>query len=677
MANRLINEKSPYLLQHAYNPVDWFPWGEEAFEKARRESKPVMVSIGYSTCHWCHVMEQESFEDEEVATILNEKFVSIKVDREERPDIDSIYMKVCQALTGQGGWPLNVFLTPEQKPFYAGTYFPKKDRFGRPGLINVLNQLAMQYEQNHEKVIRVSDNILQALSQNEESSEGLKEDVIDDCFSHYHNTFDEQYGGFGSNPKFPSPHQLMFLLRYHYWKEDDDALSMVVKTLDAMANGGIYDHIGYGFARYSVDEKWLVPHFEKMLYDNAMLAIAYTEAFQLIGNSSYQQIVDEILTYISRDMLDSGGGFYSAEDADSEGVEGKFYLWDIDEIYEVLDKETADLFCRAYNITRTGNFEGHNIPNLIDTSVHHLADEVNIPVKVLLEKLEEAKKSLLAIRGKRIHPHKDDKILTSWNALMITAFAKAGMVFGDENYLLIAKQALSFIEEKLTVDGKLMARFRNGEVKHLAYIDDYAFMIWALDTLYDTTFDPSYIIKAKYYADQMIELFWDKDEGGFFINQHQEDLIMRPKEIYDGAIPSGNSVAAYQLLRLSKRTGETTYDDFVKQMFKKFSSDVERYPAGYSFFLMAFMQTLMSTNELVIIKGSHRNNFEEAVLAIQKSFLPEVILIAGEKKAVMRAAPYTEPYTLIDDQTTYYYCHHFQCDQPTTDFHTIKTKLFT
>ncbi|WP_306811065.1 thioredoxin domain-containing protein [Irregularibacter muris] len=545
-SNRLIHEKSPYLLQHAHNPVDWYPWGEEAFEKATREDKPIFLSIGYSTCHWCHVMERESFEDEEVAKILHDHFVAIKVDREERPDLDHIYMTFCQAITGQGGWPLTVFLTPDQKPFYAGTYFPKQDMGSRIGLVTLLNKIKELWQTKRDELLSTSSENTKSIQDHIDNvdHQDIEKYVVEETLGYFKENFDEIYGGFGFAPKFPTPHNLRFLLRC--WKEnkEEEVLNMVEKTLQSMYAGGIYDHIGYGFSRYSTDGEWLVPHFEKMLYDNALLAITYLETYQVTSNPLYAQVAEEIFTYILRDMSHPDGGFYSAEDADSEGVEGKFYVWSKEEITNILGEKEGEEFCKLFDITTYGNFEGKNIPNLIDYGLSHPKDQ---------GKIQQWKEKLFEYREKRIHPHKDDKILTSWNGMMIAALAMGGKVLKKDEYISAAEKSIHFILKNLRDErGRLYARFREGERAYLGYLDDYAYIVWALTELYDATYNFDYIQLAKEINGQMIELFWDEEKGGLFFNgKDAESLLFRPKDIFDGAMPSGNSVATLNFLKLA------------------------------------------------------------------------------------------------------------------------------
>jgi len=680
--NRLINEKSPYLLQHAYNPVDWYPWSEEAFEKAKSENKPVFVSIGYSTCHWCHVMERESFENEEIARILNEKFVSIKVDREERPDIDSIYMLVCQMMNGHGGWPLNVFLTPDRVPFYTGTYFPRESRYGMPGFKDVLNYLYQQFTENPDRIKDVGAKVKQALELSREKGKqtSLTKDTIINAFRYYKQTFDPQYGGFGEPPKFPMPHSFVFLLMYAKFYENQDALTMVTKTLDGLARGGIYDHIGYGFSRYSVDEKFLVPHFEKMLYDNALLAMAYTDAFRMTKNPRYKKITEEIVEYVLRDMVHPAGGYYSAEDADSEGEEGKFYVWTPEEVKIVLGEKLGTLFCQAYDITEKGNFEGKNIPNLITSHLEVIAKEEGISLAELAEKLEKARQKLFQHREMRVRPFRDDKILTAWNGLMIAALAKAGRVFQQASYVEAAEKAVSFITHNLIQSDRVMVRYRDGEVKNKGFIDEYAFLLWGYMELYESTFAPFYLEEAKKLAGNMIDLFWDDQVGGFFFSGNDVDpLLIRQKESYDGALPSGNSVAAFQLLKLAKLTGDFTLEEKVQRIFRFFSKDIHDYPNGHAMMLQSLILSQEAMKEVVIIMDDETEEVVDFIKQIQENFHPEISLMVinrNELTKLSKIAPFIEDYVMINEQPTIYVCENYQCNQPTNDFQTAKDLLF-
>ncbi|GAB7387628.1 thioredoxin domain-containing protein [Bacillaceae bacterium] len=689
--NRLIHEKSPYLLQHAYNPVDWHPWGEEAFAIAKAEDKPIFLSIGYSTCHWCHVMERESFEDEEVAAFLNRHFVPVKVDREERPDIDHIYMTVCQEMTGQGGWPLTVIMTPEKEPFFAGTYFPKKRRFGRPGLMEILAHIHERWAQDKEAVRKTAKRVTEAIRERatakNEQAEALggetvlSRETLHKAYAQYVDTFDPEYGGFGEAPKFPTPHHLLFLLRYWKTTGDPHALAMVEKTLQCMHAGGIYDHLGFGFARYSTDRRWLVPHFEKMLYDNALLAYTYLEAYQATKDGRYAQVAEEIFTYVLRDMTSPEGAFYSAEDADSEGVEGKFYVWTPGEIKGVLGEEDGAWFCRIYGVTEHGNFAGKNILNLIDSPLERFAQDENLEIEALHNKLASLRKKLFAAREKRVHPHKDDKILTAWNGLMIAALAKGAQVLGQERYLEAGEKALAFIFAKLRrSDGRLLARYRDGEARYPGFLDDYAFLIWALLELYEASFDPQYLEDALRLHRDMIKLFWDNKEGGlFFYGEDSERLIMRPKELYDGAIPSGNSVAALNLLRLAKITADEEITRLAERQLQTFAAKAERYPSAYAYFLMAHWFALGPSKEIVLAGDPADREFRELLAAVRSYYLPEAVTLVHpegkEGERVETIAPFIKGQRAVGGRPTAYVCENYACHAPVTDEEELRSLL--
>jgi len=686
-ANRLIHEKSPYLLQHAYNPVDWYPWGEEAFRKAAREDKPVFLSIGYSTCHWCHVMERESFEDDEVAELLNRSFVAVKVDREERPDVDHIYMAVCQAMTGQGGWPLTVILTPDKKPFFAGTYFPKRTRYGRIGLMELLRQIERRWRDDRES-LEAFGNRLAAAIRGEEDGRSREERLAerpawdpalaDEAFAQLEAYFDNTYGGFGRPPKFPIPHQIMFLFRYHRRTGNGKALEMAVRTLDGMARGGIRDHIGEGFARYSTDEKWLVPHFEKMLYDNALLAMAYTEAYQITGEERHAEVARGILRYVSRDMTGPDGEFHSAEDADSEGEEGKFYLWAPDEVAEALG-EDAGWFCELYGITEKGNFEGRNIPNLIDADPDAVAAKWGMTAEELRRRAAEAREKLFARREQRIRPHKDDKVLTAWNGLMIAACAKAAAAFGDPALEEAARRAEAFLWRNLRrPDGRILARWRDGEAAVPGFVDDYAFYAWGLLELYHATFDPVYLERAMELSREMLRLFWDEEEGGFhFYGSDAEELLHRFKETYDGAQPSGNAVAAANFVRLSGLTGDETWASYAERIFEAFAGRAARYPSGHAMLLVAWLHASAPSREFVVVGKRGDPATERFLNGLQRRFLPEAAVLhippetdgeagAEEKprETILRIAPYAREYRLKNGQSAVYACENFACREP-------------
>ncbi|MBR0596979.1 thioredoxin domain-containing protein [Sinanaerobacter chloroacetimidivorans] len=588
--NRLIHEKSPYLLQHAHNPVDWFPWGEEAFQKAQKEDKPVFLSIGYSTCHWCHVMAHESFEDNDVAQALNKDFVSIKVDKEERPDIDAVYMTVCQAVTGRGGWPLTIIMSPNQKPFFAGTYFPKTKHYQIPGLLDILSAVTEEWKKNRRDLEETGDKIIQALNKAEGEEKGIHWDteagfaarrMVTEAKELFQSSFDEKYGGFGESPKFPSPHNLMFLLRCYKLEKDESALYMVEKTLRYMYRGGIFDHIGFGFSRYSTDNKWLVPHFEKMLYDNALLAIIYLETFQITEKEIYRMIAAKTLDYILREMTDSEGGFYSAQDADSEGIEGKYYVFDPAETIRLLGEEDGAYFNEYFDISERPNFEEGSIPNLIKNELYEQNDS----------KIDDLIKKVYEYRLTRTMLHKDDKQLTSWNSLMIVAFAKAYKALNDDKYLQAAEKAAAFISNSLSKEnGKLFVRYREGEAAGDGTLDDYAFFIWALLEIYEANYNSNYLDQAIKLSKIMQKQFWDEKSGGFFLtDKDAEGLIYRPKETYDGAVPSGNSAACYVLIKLSKLTGMQEPKELANKQLGFLMKHVAGYPAGHSFALMAFM----------------------------------------------------------------------------------------
>ncbi|MFU0789855.1 thioredoxin domain-containing protein [Virgibacillus proomii] len=669
--NRLLHEKSPYLLQHAYNPVNWYPWSEEAFVEAKQQNKPIFLSIGYSTCHWCHVMARESFEDREVASILNDNFISIKVDREERPDIDSIYMKVCQMMAGHGGWPLSIFMTPDKVPFYAGTYFPKQQKYGMPSFVDVLHGLSKKFQQDPQHILEVTKSVENALDRTitPKSNQRLTEKHVEEAYNQLEKSFDFKYGGFDKAPKFPMPHNLMFLMRQFYFTKNTAPLKKVEHTLDSMAAGGIYDQIGFGFSRYSTDEMWLVPHFEKMLYDNALLLIAYTEAFQITHRPFYRKMIEEMIEFISREMTSADGAFYSAIDADSEGVEGKYYVWDYEEIITILGDELGNLYATLYDITPEGNFSGSNIPNRIQSNKVSIAEQSETFEKTIEDKLESARKKLLQEREKRVYPHVDDKVLTSWNGLMIAGLAKAGKVFQNKTYLTMAQQAMQFIENHLVQNGRLMARYRDNETKYVGYLDDYAFLLWGYSELYDATFHLTYLQKAKQLLDQMLELFWDHEHGGFYFSgKDSETLIAKDKGIYDGALPSGNSVAAVMLVRMGYLTGETRYLDYAEEMFYSFYDDLKIQASASPFFMQSLQLMEFPAKEVVII-GSNADPKKQAFLQqLQDMFLPNVTILSLEDSdQVNGIAPFASAYRAINGETTIYVCENFSCKQPTTN----------
>ncbi|MCK4370592.1 MAG: thioredoxin domain-containing protein, partial [Candidatus Lokiarchaeota archaeon] len=626
--NHLSNEKSPYLLQHVENPVDWYPWGEKAFNKAKQEDKPIFLSIGYSTCHWCHVMAHESFEDEEVAELMNEIFISIKVDREERPDIDKIYMTVCQMMTGSGGWPLTIIMTPDKKPFFAGTYFPKQTRFGRIGLIDLIKRIKELWNNQRTELINSADQITFNLQNIDQESPGKKfaEPTLRGTYQQLSSQFDSTNGGFGNRPKFPTPHNLIFLLRY--WKRTGDkkALEMVEKTLQEMRKGGIYDHIGFGFHRYSTDSVWLVPHFEKMLYDQALIAIAYIEAYQATKNAIYKQTAEEIFPYVLRDMTSPEGGFYSAEDADSEGEEGKFYIWSKEELGQILEKKELDLATKVFNIEQSGNYLEESTGKKTGRNILHLK---SIPESEIQDEMEKIRIKLFNDREKRIHPHKDDKILTDWNGLMIAALAKGAVVFQGKKYLNAAKNATDFLLSKLREsNGKLLHRYKDGSSEIQGYLSDYTFFIWGLIELYEATFDVFYLKTALELHQIQIDDFWDESIGGFYFTAiNSEKLLTRQKEIYDGAIPSGNSIAMLNLLRLSYITGNHELEEKADILSRVFSDKVKTSPLAYTQFLVAIDFAIGPTYSLVIAGDSDAEDTKELIRTILNEYLPNKVFM--------------------------------------------------
>jgi len=677
--NRLVFEKSPYLLQHARNPVDWYPWGSEAFEKARKENKPVFLSIGYSTCHWCHVMEHESFEDEEVAALLNENFVPVKVDREERPDIDNVYMNVCRALTGRGGWPLTVVMTPDKTPFFAGTYFPKTSRFGREGMMDLVPRLREAWDENRDQLRQQGEQILSRLASRSKTRPGseLDESVLERGFQQLERSFDAEHGGFGNAPKFPTPHRLLFLLRYWHRTGNEQALTMVKDTLRSLRRGGVFDHVGFGFHRYSTDQRWLVPHFEKMLYDQALLLMAYVETSQATGDQYFADSAREIITYVLRDMTAPTGGFYSAEDADSEGVEGKFYLWTAGQIDKVLGDQ-ASLYKAVYNIEAEGNFQNpHTPPN---TNIPHLtaswaslAQSHDLSVSQLRSQVESARKKLFAAREKRIHPYKDDKVLTDWNGLMIAALAKAARVLDEPRYAKAAQQAADFLWDNVrNEEGRLLKRFRDGEAALPAHLEDYAFMVWGVLDLYESNFEIRNLQRAVELNEQMLEHFWDEEGGGlYFTADDVQGLPVRSKEIYDGAIPSGNSAAILNLLRLARITGRVEWEEKASLIARAFSTRVQRGPSAHALLLCALDFGFGPSHEVVIAGESGGADTSEMLDALRGIFAPNKVVLfrpSGEGDApITGIAPFTEKQTVLGGKATAYVCQNHRCELPTND----------
>ncbi len=669
MSNKLKNEQSPYLLQHAENPVNWYPWGNEAFEKAREENKPIFLSIGYSTCHWCHVMAHESFEDTEVAKLINEVFISIKVDREERPDIDKVYMTVCQMMTGQGGWPLTIIMTPDKKPFFAGTYFPKTSRFGRMGLLDLILRIKQLWNGEKEKVIESAEQITLTLNNmtSEAPGDKLNKKILEKAFTQLKVQFDNKRGGFSNRPKFPTPHNLLFLLRYWSRTRDKNALEMVEKTLQEMRKGGIYDHIGFGIHRYSTDAEWLVPHFEKMLYDQALISMAYLEAYQATKNELYAKTAREIFSYVLRDMTSPEGGFYSAEDADSEGVEGKFYVWSQEEIENSLEKDDAEYVINLFNIQREGNYLEEAIQKKTGENILHLKKIEG----TLDSRLERIREELFKIRDKRIHPYKDDKVLTDWNGLMIAALAKGAQVLREEKYLKAAEKALNFIISKMKdSNNRLLHRYRGGKAEILAYIDDYAFLTWGLIELYESTFETYYLKTALELNEELIEHFWDNDIAGFFFTPDDgEKLISRQKEIYDGAIPSGNSVSMLNLLRLSRITGNTELEEKAEYIGRVFAEKIKSAPIAYTQLLNAVDFGIGPSFSLVIAGDTNAEDTNSMLNVVHEYYLPNKVLIFRPMEnyppKIDEFSNFIEWFDKFEEKATAYICINKTCKPPT------------
>ena len=660
MANRLKQEKSPYLMQHGENPVDWYPWCDEAFLTAAREDKPIFLSIGYSTCHWCHVMAHESFADSEVADLLNRAFISIKVDREERPDIDAVYMSVCQAMTGSGGWPLTIFMTPEQKPFFAGTYFPKYGGYGRFGLMDLLEWVADLWKNNREELLRAGSQITAAINQ-EQTGNGQKPNrsLVERAYSQLAKRFDHKWGGFGAAPKFPTPHNLLFLMRYADTLQESNAMKMAEITLEDMAKGGIFDHIGGGFSRYSTDEMWMVPHFEKMLYDNTLLLIAYVKAYQYTKRECFADTANRTARYILRELSSVEGGYYCGQDADSEGVEGKYYVFTPEEVKAVLGEGDGEEFCRLYDITDSGNFEGKSIPNRIHSSENGW--EMDDP---RLGKLYNYRLS-------RTQLHKDDKILLSWNAWAMIAFAKAGQALEEPSYLDAAIRIHDFIESKMVTEhDRLYLRYRDGEAAYVGQLEDYGVYALALLELYRATFNVNYLKAAVHRAKQMVELFEDKNKGGYFMTAFDgEQLIARPKETNDGAMPSGNSVAAMVLQTLASLTGELEWQSAADRQLSFLAGEIGKYPSASCFGVLAMMAALYPHRELVCATSDGLPGEFTAYFREQPADDLQVLLKTRENaETLAECAPFTKDYPIPEQGSMYYLCEGGACKAPVSDF---------
>ncbi len=648
MSNRLQYETSPYLLQHKENPVDWYPWCDEAFERAKQEDKPIFLSIGYSACHWCHVLAHESFEDDEIAEILNRDFISIKVDKEERPDIDSVYMAVCQAFTGSGGWPTSIFMTADQKPFFAGTYFPKTSRGGMIGFKELLMSISKVWENDRASLLEQSEEIINHLNRTEVSNDNAEIELTHSAVSVYNKIYDEKYGGFGHAPKFPTPHNILFLLSYYERYKDKSCLQMAEHTLTQMYRGGMFDHIGFGFCRYSTDKKFLVPHFEKMLYDNALLILAYCRAYCVTNNGLYLEIAEKTADYILREMASKNGGFFSAQDADSDGEEGKYYLFTPDEIIKVLGRENGEKFNRHFDITSTGCFEGKSIPNLLHS------DPTDKSFEAFLPKLQQFRKNRYSL-------HLDDKILTSWNSLMIAAMCELYLISKNEVYLNAAQKADEFIGKHLCEDNTLFVSFRDGKRGVKGFLDDYASYIFAELSLYRATLDNSYLNRAKQICDKVVNDFGD-DTGGFYLYSKQsEELILRPKDAYDGAIPSGNSLMTYNFVKLYHLTLDDKYKALAEKQLDFISAAANSYPSNHAMFLTALLEYNEPPMKVTVVDdNANINNFALNLPA-------NAMIILLEKP--------TKEHSLKDGKTTYYVCKGRSCMPPTNDLNELLNAL--
>ena len=680
MPNRLINETSPYLLQHAENPVDWYPWGEEALGRARDEDRPILLSIGYSACHWCHVMERESFENDDIADLMNEHFVNIKVDREERPDLDAVYMEAVQMMTGSGGWPMTVFLTPEGRPYYGGTYFPPEDRMGMPGFPRLLAAASQAYHTNKGEIERVTRQLAEQMGRTGQMPTGftpLTTEVMHNAYSQLATQFDHLNGGFGNAPKFPQPMTPEFLLRYNRHGFNARALEMVELTLQKMAYGGMYDQVGGGFHRYSTDAYWLVPHFEKMLYDNALLARLYLHAWQVTGKPLYRRITEETLDYVLREMTDPAGGFYSAQDADSEGVEGKFFVWTPDELRPLLGDD-ADLVVGYYGVSERGNFEGANILNVARPPEEY-ADQRSVSEAHLLAAIARARAVLLDVREQRIHPLRDDKVLTSWNGLMLRAFAEAGAALARADYLDAARRNADFLLSSMRDDNRRLLRtWRNGEAKLNGYLEDYACLADGLLSLHEATLEPRWLQEAVSIADGMNELFWDDAVGGFYdTGSDHETLVIRPRDVFDNAQPCGGSVASDVLLRLGVITGNDGYSSRGATPLRAMQQLLGRAPAATGHWLGALDFYVSLPKEIVLVGGREQTETAAMLREVGQRYLPNRVVVGmtdpGEPP--IKDSPLLEQRVMQDGLPTAYVCEHYACQLPVNTANDLARQL--
>jgi uncharacterized protein len=688
MPNRLEREKSPYLLQHKDNPVDWYPWGDEAFALAQRDDRPIFLSIGYATCHWCHVMERESFEDEDVAQLMNDTFVNIKVDREERPDVDHIYMSVCQMMTGHGGWPLTVIMTPDRKPFFVGTYLPRESQGGRAGMLDLVPSVREAWAEQRETLLSSADDITETLIRSSTGRTQVKpmdQTVLHGAAAQLSRRYDPVHGGFGTAPKFPTPHNLLFLLRYWFRSGDASALQIVEQTLTRMRQGGLFDQVGFGFHRYSTDQFWLLPHFEKMLYDQALMTLAYTDAFQATRKPLLGKTAREIITYVLRDLTSPEGAFYSAEDADSEGEEGKFYVWTEEEIRQALDEEHRSIAIDAFTIHPEGNFldeatqrkTGANIPHLRDP-LEAIAARHGLSEEEASRRLEEARQKLFHVRGRRVRPGLDDKVLTDWNGLMIGAIARAAHVFNDPELASAAEASARFVLDRLRRnDGSLLHRYRDGEAAIEGLLDDYAFLSWGLIELYNATRDTHWLSTSLELTEIMIRDFADADNGGFFMTRDSHQLIVRPKEHLDSAMPSGNSIAMLNLFRLARLTGRQTLEGMAHKVAISASESVRQFPSAYTALMLGVDFAIGPTYEVVVAGQRGASDTEAMLDALRVHYMPNKVVLfkpTGEDE-VTEIAPFTAAMDVRAGRATAYVCRDYACEQPVTDVEAMLERL--
>ena len=670
MDNRLINETSPYLLQHAQNPVDWYPWGNDAFNRAKNEDKPILLSVGYSACHWCHVMESESFENLAIAEIMNEKFVCIKVDREERPDVDAIYMSAVQAMTGQGGWPMTVFLTPDGEPFFGGTYFPPQDRGGLPAFPRVLEVMADTYRDKRSEVLETSQKLIshiRGISPKDNDLEILESKIIDTAFSKLQDNFDNKYGGFGLQPKFPQPMIYEFLLKYYIKTGLPEALEMVEVTLNNMAAGGIYDHLRGGFHRYSTDTYWLVPHFEKMLYDNALLIRLYLHAYQVTGNNTYRVVVEETLDYVIAEMTDKSGGFFSSQDADTEGEEGKYFVWRPEEIEDLLGKEQGSLFNKYFNVDIDGNFEGMSILNVTMSKSDFMFSE-GLEKSEFENLISQSKSLLLESRATRTSPGIDDKILTSWNSLMIGAFAEAGSILGRSDYVSIAERGADYILKTLVTEDRLLRTSRNGQAKLQGYLEDYSFLVNSLILLHEATLSQKWLNAAIKFTENMINLFWDKKNKQFYdTGIDHESLIIRPINFQDNAIPSGAAIAADVLLKMAVITGRKEFEQYGKDALKSSVPMLNQYPLGAGHWLCVLDFYLDKTKEIVVLGKSKSCDTKELVAEVFRHYIPNRVFVGNDvQDETVSNLPILQRKNLVNGKATAFVCEDYVCSLPSS-----------